>query len=324
MLIILNLPLVGIWVTMLKIPYRMLLPAIVAFSTIGVFTVNNSGFDVCVLAVFGLLGYLFSKLGCEPAPFLMGFVLGALLEEHLRRALVFSNGDPSVFVTEPISAGLLALTAIVLAARRAPGDHAPAQRDLRRRRQVNPDGVSCNCGVLWTGKSRSTPHALSRVVCLSPSSRAARLRTDLAAASGHVHRLAIRRRQPGRDGAHDRHQAFGHARQKRHRREQAGCRQHHRRAGRRAGGPGRLHLLLRDLRRARDQSLPGEEPELRSGEGFCAGGAGDAQPSGHRGASGGRREDAGGADRARQGGARKDLDVGRRRRAISPASPRRR
>ena len=92
MLIILNLPLVGLWVTMLKIPYRVLLPAIVAFSMIGVFTVNNSGFEVCLLALFGLIGYLFSKLGCEPAPFLMGFVLGALLEEHLRRALVFSNG----------------------------------------------------------------------------------------------------------------------------------------------------------------------------------------------------------------------------------------
>ena len=94
MLIVLNLPLVGLWVTMLKIPYRVLLPAIVAFSMIGVFTVNNSGFEVCLLAVFGLIGYLFSKLGCEPAPFLMGFVLGALLEEHLRRALVFSNGRP--------------------------------------------------------------------------------------------------------------------------------------------------------------------------------------------------------------------------------------
>ena len=115
MLIVLNLPLVGVWVTMLKIPYRILLPAIVAFSMIGVFTVNNSGFEVCLLAVFGLVGYVFSKLGCEPAPFLMGFVLGALLEEHLRRALVFSSGNPMVFVTEPITAGLLAVTALVLA-----------------------------------------------------------------------------------------------------------------------------------------------------------------------------------------------------------------
>jgi TctA family transporter len=115
MLIVLNLPLVGLWVAMLRIPYRLLLPAIVALSMIGVFTVNNSGFEVYLLAAFGLLGYLFWKLGCEPAPFLMGFVLGALLEEHLRRALVFSDGDPAIFVTQPISAGLLALTAVVLA-----------------------------------------------------------------------------------------------------------------------------------------------------------------------------------------------------------------
>jgi TctA family transporter len=115
MLIILNLPLVGIWVSMLKIPYRTLLPIIVAFSTIGVFTVSNSSLDVCVLAAFGLLGYAFHKVGCEPAPFLMGFVLGPLLEEHLRRALVFSHGSPTIFVAEPISAGLLVALLVVLA-----------------------------------------------------------------------------------------------------------------------------------------------------------------------------------------------------------------
>jgi TctA family transporter len=115
MLIVLNLPLVGMWVAMLRIPYRVLLPMIVSFSMVGVFTVGNSGFDVLLLGLFGLFGYFFSKLGCEPAPFLMGFVLGALLEEHLRRALVFSDGDPSVFFTEPISAGLLLVTAVILA-----------------------------------------------------------------------------------------------------------------------------------------------------------------------------------------------------------------
>ncbi len=114
MLIILNLPLVGIWVWMLKVPYKQLLPAIVIFSTVGVFTVNNSGFDVYMLAAFGVLGYIFHKVGCEPAPFLMGFVLGDLLEEHLRRALVFSNGDPMTFIQHPISATLLALTVVVL------------------------------------------------------------------------------------------------------------------------------------------------------------------------------------------------------------------
>ncbi|GAB5376268.1 MAG: tripartite tricarboxylate transporter permease [Acuticoccus sp.] len=114
MLIILNLPMVGLWVTMLRIPYKVMLPAIVTFSVIGVFTVKNSGFDVEVLAAFGLIGYLMHKVGCEPAPFLMGFVLGNLLEEHLRRALVFSRGDPMVFVEQPISATLLGLAVVVL------------------------------------------------------------------------------------------------------------------------------------------------------------------------------------------------------------------
>jgi putative tricarboxylic transport membrane protein len=115
MLIILNLPLVGVWVAMLRIPYRIMVPIIVTFSVIGVFTVSNSSFDVLVLLAFGLLGYAFHKVGCEPAPFLMGFVLGGLLEEHLRRAMVFSRGDPTTFVTEPISGGLLLVTVIVLA-----------------------------------------------------------------------------------------------------------------------------------------------------------------------------------------------------------------
>lgn len=115
MLIVLNLPLVGLWVRLLKIPFRLLLPAIVMFSAIGVFSVAGSGFDVGLLAVFGLFGYGMHKLGCEPAPFLMGFVLGSPLEEHLRRAMVFSNGDPMVFLTQPISAFLLFVAALVLA-----------------------------------------------------------------------------------------------------------------------------------------------------------------------------------------------------------------
>lgn len=114
MLIILNLPLVGLWVSLLKIPYRFMLPAIVMFSSIGVFTVANSSFDVYILAAFGFLGYIFHKLDCEPAPFLMGFVLGGLLEEYLRRAMVFSRGDPLVFIQHPISAALLITAVIVL------------------------------------------------------------------------------------------------------------------------------------------------------------------------------------------------------------------
>lgn len=116
MLIILNLPLVGLWVSMLKVPYKILLPAIVAFSTVGVFTVNNSGFDVYILAIFGIVGYLFNKVGCEPAPFLMGFVLGDLLEENMRRALVFSHGSMATFITHPISAGILVVAALVVVA----------------------------------------------------------------------------------------------------------------------------------------------------------------------------------------------------------------
>jgi len=114
MLVILNLPLVGLWVSLLKIPYRFMLPAIVAFSAIGVFTVSNSSFDVYVLAAFGLIGYVLHKLDCEPAPFLMGFVLGSLLEEYLRRAMVFSHGDPMTFLRHPISAALLATAIVVL------------------------------------------------------------------------------------------------------------------------------------------------------------------------------------------------------------------
>jgi TctA family transporter len=114
MLLILNLPLVGIWVRLLMIPYRVLFPTIIAFSAIGVFTVSNAEFDVFMLALFGVVGYVFLKLGCEPAPFLLGFVLGPMLETHLRRAMILSNGDATVFLTHPISGGLLAAAALVL------------------------------------------------------------------------------------------------------------------------------------------------------------------------------------------------------------------
>jgi TctA family transporter len=114
MLVILNLPLIGIWVTLLRIPYRILMPSIVAFCMIGVFTVENSASDVYVLAGFGLLGYLFYKLDCEPAPLLMGLVLGRLLEEHFRRAMNLASGDPMVFLVNPISATLLGVAVLVL------------------------------------------------------------------------------------------------------------------------------------------------------------------------------------------------------------------
>ena len=114
MLILLNLPLIGLWVKLLTIPYYMLFPAIIAFCSIGVYSVNSNVFDLYAVAFFGLIGYGLAKLRCEPAPLLLGFVLGPLLEEHLRRAMIMSRGDPTTFVTRPISLVLLLLAAAVL------------------------------------------------------------------------------------------------------------------------------------------------------------------------------------------------------------------
>jgi TctA family transporter len=116
-LVLLNLPLIGLWVKMLSIPYRALFPAIVLFACIGCYSINQNIFDVYAIGVFGVLGYVLIRFGCEPAPLLLGFVLGPLLEEHLRRAMIISRGDPSVFVTRPISATLLglALAAVLIA-----------------------------------------------------------------------------------------------------------------------------------------------------------------------------------------------------------------
>jgi len=115
MLIILNLPLIGVWVKLLKVPYRYLFPAILVFCCIGVYSVGNTTFDVFQTAVFGAIGYLFIKIKCEPAPLLLGFVLGPMMEENFRRALLLSRGNFSVFVTRPLSLGLLiAAAALVL------------------------------------------------------------------------------------------------------------------------------------------------------------------------------------------------------------------
>jgi putative tricarboxylic transport membrane protein len=114
MLIVLNLPLIGLWVRLLKVPYYLLFPAIIAFSSIGVFSVASNAYHLYAAAFFGLVGYVLVKLRCEPAPLLLGFVLGPLLEENLRRAMILGKGDPSTFVTRPISAGLLALALAVL------------------------------------------------------------------------------------------------------------------------------------------------------------------------------------------------------------------
>ncbi|WP_199032316.1 tripartite tricarboxylate transporter permease [Ralstonia sp. ASV6] len=113
MLIVLNLPMIGVWVRLLKVPYRFLYPAILVFCCIGVYSVSNTTFDIFQTAVFGLLGYLFVKLRCEPAPMLLGFVLGPMMEENFRRALQLSRGDLSTFVTRPLSLGLL-IAAVIL------------------------------------------------------------------------------------------------------------------------------------------------------------------------------------------------------------------
>ncbi|MET4803825.1 tripartite tricarboxylate transporter permease [Bradyrhizobium sp. LB11.1] len=114
MLLVLNLPLIGMWVKMITIPYRYLFPMIIVFCAIGVFSLNNAHFDVYLMALFGVVGYVFKKLDCEPAPLLLGFILGPMMEEFLRRALLLSKGDPLVLLTRPISAAMLALAVLLL------------------------------------------------------------------------------------------------------------------------------------------------------------------------------------------------------------------
>jgi len=107
MLIILNLPLIGIWIKLLTVPYRFLFPSIMVFCCIGLYTLSNNNFDVYTGALFGIVGYIFYKLGCEAAPLLLGFILGPMMEENLRRALLLSRGDWTTFLSRPLSAGLL-------------------------------------------------------------------------------------------------------------------------------------------------------------------------------------------------------------------------
>ena len=114
MLLVLNLPMVGIWIKLLTIPYRYLVPAILVFCCIGVYSVNNAAFDVVLAAGFGALGYAFSLMRCQPMPLIVGFILGPILEQSLRRALLLSRGDLTVFVTRPISATLLILAVCLL------------------------------------------------------------------------------------------------------------------------------------------------------------------------------------------------------------------
>jgi putative tricarboxylic transport membrane protein len=131
MLLVINLPLIGIWVSLLRVPYNLLFPAIVVFCAIGAYSINNSFFDVWLMLGFGLVGYFFLKVGVEPAPFVLGFVLGPMLEENFRRAMLISGGELTVFIERPISAVLLACAALLLVSLLVP--------DLRRRREALRD-----------------------------------------------------------------------------------------------------------------------------------------------------------------------------------------
>lgn len=114
MLVIINLPMIGIWVRFLRIPYAYLFPAILIFSMVGLYSINNDATPIMIAAGFGVLGYVFNRLGCEPAPLLLGFILGPMIEVYARRALLLSRGDASVFVTQPLSAALLIAAGLLL------------------------------------------------------------------------------------------------------------------------------------------------------------------------------------------------------------------
>jgi TctA family transporter len=102
------------WIKLLTVPYRFLFPAIILFCAVGVYSTNNNSFDIWMVAVFGFIGYLFVKLGCEPQPLLLGFILGPMMEENLRRALLLSRGDWTVFLTRPLSGSLLFVALMLL------------------------------------------------------------------------------------------------------------------------------------------------------------------------------------------------------------------
>ena len=120
MLVVLNLPMIGLWVKLLTVPYRLLFPAIMVFSAIGIYSVNNSSFEIYLTALFGILGFIWMRLGFPLAPMLLGFVLGPMLEEHLRRAMLMSGGDPSVFIRRPISLAFIVATVLILVVMVAP------------------------------------------------------------------------------------------------------------------------------------------------------------------------------------------------------------
>lgn len=130
-LVILNLPMVGMWVKIVSVPYQYLFPAILVFCGIGVFSLNNTEFDVYLMALFGVVGYLFVKLDCEPAPMLLAFILGPMMEEYLRRALLLSRGNPMIFIERPISATMLALAALAIIVASLPAFYKKREETFR-------------------------------------------------------------------------------------------------------------------------------------------------------------------------------------------------
>ena len=134
MLLVLNMPLIGMWVQVLKLPYRVLFPLILMFCVVGVFASGNAVFDVFVMVIFGVLGYLMRKFGYEPAPLVLAFVLGPMLENNLRKSLILSHGDFTIFVERPISAVCLVLAAAALLA-----PLLPALARKRVQRGARPD-----------------------------------------------------------------------------------------------------------------------------------------------------------------------------------------
>jgi TctA family transporter len=114
MLVVLNLPLIGLWVKLLQVPYRLLFPAIMAFSAIGIYSVNSSSFEIYLTALFGIVGFVCMRLGFPLAPMLLGYVLGPMMEENLRRSMLMSGGDPTVFFTHPISLAFMIATVLIL------------------------------------------------------------------------------------------------------------------------------------------------------------------------------------------------------------------
>jgi TctA family transporter len=131
MLVILNLPLIGLWVRLLQVPYQYLFPTIVVLCCVGTFTVNMSAGEVVIMAVFGVLGYVFRKLDCEPAPLLLGLVLGPMLEQNFRRAMVLSAGDWSIFLTRPISLAFLLASVALIATMALPTIRARREEAFR-------------------------------------------------------------------------------------------------------------------------------------------------------------------------------------------------